>query len=124
MHKENYFFRNANGFNVEDGKTDHKGIELSFDAPLSEKLKLSGGFTLADHTYGFTDIVRSASSSIADGDQVDTAPHTLGFMQAIVSPTDTVDVALKWQHVGNYYTDPGNTVKYTGHNIVTTTQQL
>ena len=119
MHKENFFFRNANGFNVTDGKTDHKGIELSFDAPLSEKLKFSGGFTLADHTYGFTDVVRSASSSITDGSQVDTAPRTLGLMQAIMSPTDRFDVALKWQHVGGYYTDPGNTAKYTGHNIFT-----
>ena len=119
MRKDNFFFRNANGFNVANGKTHHKGIELSFDAPLPQNIELSGGFTLADHTYAFTDIVRSVSSSIADGDQVDTAPHTLGFMQIKASPTDALDVALKWQHIGDYFTDPGNTAKYTGHNIFT-----
>ena len=119
MRKDNFFFRNANGFNTVDGKTNHRGIELSFDAPLSKTIKLSGGFTLADHTYAFTDSVRSASSSILDGDQVDTAPNTIGFMQVKASPTDTLDIALKWQHMGDYYTDPGNTTKYAGHNIFT-----
>ena len=119
MRKDNFFFRNANGFNVANGKTDHVGLELSFDAPLGEIVDLSGGFTLANHTYNFTDIVRSPSSSIADGDQVDTAPHTLGYMQMAVTPSARTNLAIKWQHVGGYFTDPGNTTKYTGHDIFT-----
>ena len=119
MRKENFFFRNADGFNVVDGKTQHKGIELSFDVPFFKAHELSGGFTLADHRYAFSDSVPSPSSSITDGNQVDTAPHTIGFMQMKVSPSDTLDMALKWQHVGDYFTDPGNTKKYAGHNIYT-----
>lgn len=119
MAKDNFFFRNADGFNVVNGKTNHKGIEFSFDMVLTEMMDLSGGFTLADHTYAFTEIVGSASSSINDRDQVDTAPNTLGFMQLAVNPTDEIAISLKWQHVGEYYTDPGNTAKYPGHNSFT-----
>lgn len=119
MNKDNFFFRNANGFNVVDGKTNHRGIELGFATPIIENIELSGGFTLASHTYAFTDIVGSASNSITDGDQVDTAPNTLGFMQIATKPNDALNLALKWQHVGDYFTDPGNTAKYAGHNIFT-----
>ncbi len=119
MAKDNFFFRNANGFNVVNGKTDHKGVELSFDAPLSQVFTLSGAFTLAQHRYKFNDIVRSASSSIHSGNTVDSAPSTLGFMQIRAKPSPRSTVALKWQHVGDYYTDPGNTAQYAGHDVFT-----
>jgi len=119
MRKNGFFFRNANGFNVVDGKTNHQGIELSFDTPIAQNIELSGGFTLANHTYAFSDSVGSASSSITDGHQVDTAPNTLGFMELTTRPADGFDLSLKWQHMGDYFTDPGNTAKYTGHNIFT-----
>ena len=35
MDKDNFFFRNADGFNVVDGKTNHTGVELSFNAQVS-----------------------------------------------------------------------------------------
>ena len=124
MSKDNFFFRNANGFNVVNGKTKHVGIELNFDAPISDAVDISGGFTLANHTYDFTDIVRSASSSITDGDQVDTAPNTLGFMQVSARPTKRTKLSVKWQHMGDYFTDPGNTTTYPGHNIFTVRGQL
>jgi iron complex outermembrane recepter protein len=119
MNKDNFFFRNANGFNVENGKTKHIGIEVEFDLPLGQYVDVSGGMTLANHTYAFTDIVGTASSSITKGDQVDSAPNTLGFMQLTTKPLDGLTTSLKWQHVGSYYTDPGNTAKYPGHNIFT-----
>ena len=30
MEKDNFFFRDSQGFNVENGKTDHEGIELNY----------------------------------------------------------------------------------------------
>ncbi len=119
MHKDNFFFRNANGFNVVDGKTNHRGLEVEFAAPLTNKFSLTSGFTLANHVYDFTDITGSASSSIHKGDQVDTAPNTLGFLQLMAKPNEKLNVSLKWQHVGDYFTDPGNTAKYSGHNAFT-----
>ncbi len=119
MRKNNFFFRNANGFNVENGKTRHVGMEVEFDMPINQHIDLSGAVTLAEHSYAFTDIVASASSSISKGDQVDSAPNTLGFLQMTARPIENLAASLKWQHVGSYYTDPGNTAKYPGHNIFT-----
>lgn len=119
MRKDNFFFRNANGFNVVNGKTNHKGIELDFDLAVSKKLDLSGALTLADHRYGFNDVVGSPSSTIRKGDQVDSAPHTLGYLQLSVRPNQHTNLSLKWRHVGSYFTDPGNTAKYSGHDVFT-----
>ena len=117
MRKNHFFFRNANGFNVADGKTKHKGIEVSFNTPVGEMFHAAGAFTWADHRYNFTDLTRSASSSIHTGDPVDTAPKTLGFLEIEAHPTDTISLAVKWRHVGAYQLDPGNTASYPGHDI-------
>ena len=116
MRKNHFFFRNANGFNVTDGKTRHKGIELGFNTPLGEVFRASGSFTWADHRYDFTDLTRSASSSINTGDPVDSAPKTLGFLEFEAHPTKAATLAINWRHVSAYQLDPGNTASYPGHD--------
>ena len=76
--KDNFFFRNANGFDVADGETRHTGIEASVDLSLGKGFSLIGAGTLARHTYDFTEIVGTAANNITDGDRVDSAPDTLG----------------------------------------------
>ena len=115
--KDNFFFRNANGFNVSNGQTNHQGIEASFYAPINEYFAVRGSGTLAKHTYDFTEDVGSAANNITDGNRVDTAPDTLGHVTAIFTPTDRLKAELEWRHVGDYFTDPGNTNSYDGHDI-------
>ncbi|MEP6342191.1 MAG: TonB-dependent receptor [Maricaulaceae bacterium] len=115
--KDNFFFRNANGFNVSNGQTNHTGIEASFYVPLNDYIAVRGSGTLAKHSYDFTEIVGSAANDITDGDRVDTAPDTLGHVTAIFTPIDRVTVELEWRHVGSYFTDPGNTNEYDGHDL-------
>ena len=117
MRKENFFFRNANGFNVTNGETEHIGVELSGSAQLTDWLTLSADLSLADHTYAFTDIVTSASSSITDGDQVDSAPNTLAHLAITATPTERLSLSFNLSHVGDYFTDPGNTRTYPGHDV-------
>ena len=115
--KDNFFFRNANGFNVVNGKTKHSGIELSFNGALTPWLDISGDGTLAKHTYNFTEITGSAANNITEGDRVDTAPDTLAHMRMTVKPSLDLRAELEWRHVGAYFTNPGNTVRYPGHDI-------
>jgi len=117
MRKDNFFFRNANGFNVTDGETEHIGVELSGAARLTDWLSVSGEFSLADHTYAFTDLVNSPSSSITNGDQVDSAPNTLANISMTATPTDRLTLSANMSHVGDYFTDPGNTRSYSGHEV-------
>ena len=118
MWKDNFFFRNANGFNVVNGKTRHEGIEGSLDIPLGKGFSVQGSGTLARHTYDFTEDVGSAANNIKDGDRVDTAPDTLGNL-ALRYDADRFGTFMRWTHVGSYFTNPGNTNSYPGHDIFT-----
>jgi outer membrane receptor protein involved in Fe transport len=117
MWKDNFFFRNANGFNVVNGKTRHSGIEASFKAQLTDWFSLSGDGTLARHTYNFSLDEGSAANNITDGDRVDSAPDTLATIRATVAPNEDSSIGLEWRHVGSYFTNPGNTETYPGHDI-------
>ena len=121
--KDNFFFRNSDGFSVANGKTNHIGIEGTFTAVLTDWLSFSGDATLARHSYNFDDVnlnfngTIDTSNTITDGDRVDTAPDTLAHMRATVTPLDGVQAEIEWRHVGSYFTNPGNTEEYPGHDI-------
>ena len=117
MKKDNFFFRNANGFNVTDGETEHYGVEVAALWEVTDWLRVNADITVAEHTYAFTDIVRSPSSSITDGDEVDSAPNTLGRLALDIVPTDDLRFNVEMRHVGEYFTDPGNTRSYPGHEV-------
>ena len=117
MWKDNFFFRNANGFNVVNGKTKHSGAELSFSGKLTDWLSISGDGTLAKHSYNFTELVGSPANNIVDGNRVDTAPDTLAHMRLTALPMAGLTAEIEWRHVGSYFTNPGNTEKYPGHDI-------
>ena len=112
MWKDNFFFRNADGFNVTDGKTRHTGVELSWGMPLAEAFRWSGEFALSDQTYAFDD----PSSGIVDGLKIDTAPDTLGTMR-VDYDGEGWGAGVEWRHVGRYFTDPANTQDYPGHDV-------
>ncbi|GLQ19801.1 TonB-dependent receptor [Algimonas porphyrae] len=112
MWKDNFFFRNAAGFNVVDGKTRHTGLELSFAAPMTDWLSASGEWAVADQRYDFDD----PSSGIRDGLTVDTAPNTLGTMR-LSADFDRIEAGIEWRHVGRYFTNEVNTQTYPGHDI-------
>ena len=115
--KNNFFFRNANGFNVVNGKTRHRGVEFSFSGDITDWLSISGDGTLAKHTYDFNLDEGSPANSITSGDRVDTAPDTLAHMRATLTPFDNFETEIEWRHVGSYFTNPGNTAEYEGHDI-------
>jgi len=119
MEKENFFFRDTDGFNVPDGRTRHVGIEAEVEMPLSSWLTIAASGTYAHHTYRFTNTVAANSTeSIFTGDDVDTAPRTLGNLRVIWTPHENVRGEVEWVHVGEYYTDASNSHHYPGHDLV------
>ena len=121
--KDNFFFRNSDGFSIANGKTNHIGVEGTFTAELTNWLSVSGDATLARHSYNFDDVNFNfdgsvdTSNTITEGDRVDTAPDTLAHMRATLTPIDAFQAEFEWRHVGSYFTDPGNTQSYDGHDI-------
>ena len=112
MAKDDFFFRNAAGFNVVDGQTKHLGVELSWSLPLAGRVSWSGEWSVSDQTYAFDD----PSSGITDGLEIDTAPTTLGTTRLDYAG-ERFGAGLEWRHVGAYFTNPANTRDYPGHDI-------
>lgn len=112
MWKDNFFFRNAAGFNVTNGKTRHTGVEFSYQMPLTNWLTASGEWAVSDQTYAFDE----PSSNTRDGNKVDTAPDTLGTMR-LTANVDKIGAGVEWRHVGRYFTNEANTASYPGHDI-------
>ena len=111
MRKENFFFRDSNGFNVDDGKTEHAGIELSFMADLHETIDLGGALSYAEHTYAFSNL------NIQDGNDIDTAPKFLANVRLGWTPVEALRTELEWVHMDEYFTDEANLNKYEGHDL-------
>lgn len=118
MEKDNFFFRDADGINVTDGSTRHKGIEAGADLVLNDHWRLRGAVSWSDQTYTFDRIVGRVSDTISEGDRIDTAPEWLGDAAIVWTPDNAFEAVLSAEHIGEYFTNPGNTRSYPGHTIV------
>jgi outer membrane receptor protein involved in Fe transport len=119
MEKENFFFRDTDGFNVPDGRTRHLGIEAEVAWPLTSWLTLAASGTYARHTYRFTnEVAVNSTESIFTGDDVDSAPRTLANLRLIWTPRDDLRGEVEWVHVGRYFTDAANLHRYPGHDLI------
>lgn len=121
MRKRDSYFRDANGFNVSNGRTRHTGIEAEFTAPLIWNFDLSASAAYARHTYDFDNIISSGSNStetILKGNDVDTAPRTLANLRLGYSfAGERGRAELEWVHMGAYWEDAANTKRYPGHDL-------
>lgn len=117
MEKRNVFFRDADGFNVTDGATRHRGVEFSGSFAVTERLTASIAGSWAIHEYAFDRQVSRSSEVIIDGARLDTAPEWLWNAQLLWTPVEALELEAEWVHVGEYFADAGNTATYDGHDI-------
>lgn len=122
MLKRHFFFRDADGYNVNDGRTRHLGGEAEISAPLGAGFSVNGNVSYGRHTYRFARPVLSlpqASEAIAFGDFVDTAPKWLaGASLSYDADWAPLLADLSWRRAGRYYMDAANSVVYPGHDVV------
>ncbi len=118
MFKRNFFFRDADGFYVSDGKTRHVGVEALAEIPLGERFTLAAAVTYARHTYAFDRSVGSAFETIRKGNDVDTAPRVQSNVRLTWRPLESFQTEVEWIHMGEYFMDAANSVTYPGHNIL------
>ena len=117
MRKQNVFFRDADGINVTDGKTDHHGLELAVNLPLGERLAARIAGSWARHEYAFDRDVARSTEVIRSGDLVDTAPEWLWNARLDWQASERLSAQLEWVHVGEYATDAANAHVYDGHDV-------
>lgn len=114
MKKRNFFFRDPDGLNVDNGKTKHRGVEVAFSLPLGEQFDLAANYTYAKHTYDFD----NAASGTESGNEIDTAPRHIANVRLGWNFEQKSRAELEWQHMGDYYLDPANDHEYKGHHLL------
>jgi len=117
MRKENFIFRDANGFNISDGKTRHAGIESLLHWQATDQLRVSGNLSWAQHEYDFN---RAAGLGeiITKGNEIDTAPPWLGGLRMQWQQNTNHAIEAEWVYQGSYFLNAANTHRYTGHSLL------
>ena len=114
--KKNSIFRDAENFIVDNGKTNHKGIELSLDWIANANNTFSTNITYGDHKYDFeTDT--SMREKIRIGNQIDTAPKLMANLLWELNLNNNSSLVFEAEHMSSYYTDAANLHKYEGHTL-------
>jgi iron complex outermembrane receptor protein len=117
MNKDNVIFRDANAFNVSDGRTQHRGVEYEFNWAALENLTLAAAGTYAKHTYDFSRSIEQGETIIA-GRDIDTAPRHVNTARVTWRPFEPFVSELEWVGVGSYYVDAVNAHSYEGHDLL------
>lgn len=115
MEKENFIFRDSDFFNISDGETQHRGVELEFDYALNEDFDLGINASFARHRYTYQDVLNGVD--IFEND-IDSAPRQFGSAQIGWRYSEKGRAELEWVHMGEYFLDPENLHSYAGHNLM------
>lgn len=114
--KRDYIFRDAEGFNVSDGRSGHRGVELSIHHRLAPNLSLSGRGSYAIHRYRFDRDL--GGEQIVSGREIPAAPRYLASAELNWQPSTETRIELAVEHVGRYWLDAANSRSYAGHSLV------
>lgn len=97
------------------GKTRHEGLEFGvrFQPASAWDAKLNGAF--ARHIY---EQYQTSPTLIYDGKTLPAAPRWLVNAEVGFKPAKDWRIAAEVQHVGAYYMNNANTVRYPGHEVV------
>ena len=116
MEKRNLILREANAFNVSNGRTLHRGVEYEARWKLGPVFSVSAAGTVARHEYDFSRTVEGGET-IRAGNDVDTAPRNLHGVGVDARLGARVRAGLDAVHVGRYFLNAANTASYPGHEV-------
>jgi outer membrane receptor protein involved in Fe transport len=117
MDKRHVILRDANAFNVSDGRTSHQGIEYELYWQAMPTLGLAAAGSFARHRYEFSSAVE-AGETIVSGNDVDTAPRQLHTASLQWQPRENFSAEAEWLMVGDYWLDAANAHRYGGHELL------
>ena len=115
MDKENEILQNSARENLNDSHTQHQGLELELGYEFSATLSATTVLNFVRHTYENSQL--SGAIDIK-GNEVDTAPNRFGNLRLNWQVTPSIHTELEWIMMGDYFTNPENTAKYDGHNLL------
>jgi len=117
MDKRNVILRDANGFNVDNGRTSHQGIEYELLWRTAPELAISVAGTFARHRYEFSSAIEGGET-IVDGNDVDTAPRQIHAASLRWDPLPRLSAEAEWLYLDHYWLDAANAHSYPGHELL------
>jgi outer membrane receptor protein involved in Fe transport len=115
--KRRVILRDAQGFNISDGHTTHRGIELDWRWTFAPTWRLEANAAYSIQRYAF-DRALGGGETIVRGNEVDSAPRWLGGARLAHEHAQLGEFELEWVHLGGYYLDAANTQRYPGHHLL------
>ena len=115
MKKDQVIVKDSAGFLVNDGQTDHEGIEWQTRFQISENWMLSTSASWAKHKYSYA---RLYGDIDIKGNDIDTAPRWQGSAHILYEPSSRTSAELEWLYLGKYFLDPQNLHQYAGHKVL------
>ncbi|MGI9236549.1 MAG: TonB-dependent receptor [Woeseiaceae bacterium] len=117
MQKRDSVLRDADGFSISGGRSDHHGVELAANWQWTDSLRLELNGSYARHRYDFN-ATAARGETFMSGNDVDSAPRWLGSAELLFEPGTLMMLALQWMSIGEYYLDAENRFQYPGHNLL------
>ncbi|MFT6435350.1 MAG: outer membrane receptor protein involved in Fe transport [Candidatus Azotimanducaceae bacterium] len=115
MNKDNFIFRDSSRTNVDNGKTEHQGVELALNFAWSDNIRSEMNWSYAIHQYANNPPL---ATTPIDGNDIDTAPRNFGSANILWQYSEGGRVELEWTHLGKYFEDPENQHPYEGHDLL------
>ena len=108
--------RDANGFNIPDGRTTHRGFEYEWRYAATPNLDFTIAGSRARHSYAFSRAIDGGETIVA-GKEIDTAPRALDTLEIAWRPTAFWATGLTVRRVGDYFADAANEHRQSGHTV-------
>jgi len=114
LDQRNVIIRDSDSFNIDGNSTDSQGFEFSIQQRLNDSWSWQAAWSIAEHRYSSDQFIGDLN---INGNEIDTAPRSVGNASLNWSPTRKISTALSFQHVDNYFTNAENTNEYPGHTV-------
>lgn len=115
LYKDDVIYRDSDFFNINNGETWSRGIEITLDYTLSPDWQLAFAGSYALHTYEHDQVLNNVN---IEGNDLDTAPATQFNTRLGYQLDANTQLNLEWQFVDEYFTDPENLHRYEGHSVL------
>jgi outer membrane receptor protein involved in Fe transport len=112
----NLILRDAEAFNVSNGKTKSVGVEVEAWWQAGAH-SISVAATYARHRYAF-DRLAEGLEVIEDGNEIDTAPRWLANVRWAMQFSERLNHELELNVVGQHYVNADNSARYDGHYVL------
>lgn len=96
------------------GKTKHQGVELGLTFQPSDWASAYANMTWAKHEYSE---YKLSSSEDYSGKEMPGAPEHMALAGIDFKPLPQLTISPEYQHIGAYWMNDANSVRYTGHSL-------